>query len=77
VTSWRNGVPEAQRTTLTSKVTDLARQAGAADPGQLARQLTLVIDGRLAAGVLDADPAAAQAAKAAARILVDAACCRG
>ncbi|MGZ5848451.1 MAG: TetR/AcrR family transcriptional regulator [Ramlibacter sp.] len=58
-------------------VTDLARQAGAADPGQLARQLTLLVDGGLTAGVLDADPAAAQAAKAAARTLVDAACRHG
>jgi AcrR family transcriptional regulator len=55
-------------------VTDLARRAGAAQPEQLARQLTLLIDGGLAAGVLDADPAAAQSAKAAAQVLVDATC---
>jgi AcrR family transcriptional regulator len=53
---------------------DLARQAGAADPDQLARQLSLLLDGGLGAGVLDADPAAADAAKAAATVLVDAAC---
>ena len=37
-------------------VTDLARRAGATKPEQLARQLTLLLDGGLAAGVLDADP---------------------
>jgi AcrR family transcriptional regulator len=55
-------------------VTDLARRAGAADPDQLARQLTLLLDGGLSAGVLDADPATPAAAKAAARVLVNAAC---
>lgn len=55
-------------------VTDLARRAGAAEPETLARSLTLLLDGGLAAGVLDADPRAVVAAKAAARILVDAAC---
>ncbi|MEU8004162.1 TetR/AcrR family transcriptional regulator [Catellatospora sp. NPDC049111] len=55
-------------------VTDLARRAGAADADLLARQLTLMIDGGLAAGVLDADSTAPAAAKAAARALVDAAC---
>ncbi|GAA1388136.1 TetR/AcrR family transcriptional regulator [Catellatospora chokoriensis] len=55
-------------------VTDLARRAGAADPGLLARQLTLLIDGGLGNGVLDADPATPAAAKAAAQALVNAAC---
>jgi AcrR family transcriptional regulator len=55
-------------------VTDLARRAGASDPEQLGRQLTLLIDGGLAGGVLDADPATPEAAKNAARILVSAAC---
>ncbi|MEU8006133.1 TetR/AcrR family transcriptional regulator [Catellatospora sp. NPDC049111] len=55
-------------------VTDLARRAGATDPDLLARQLTLLIDGGLSAGVLDADPTSPQAAKAAAQALVDAAC---
>jgi len=55
-------------------VTDLARRAHAADPDQLARQLTLLIDGGLADGVLDSDPATPDAAKAAARTLVDNAC---
>jgi AcrR family transcriptional regulator len=55
-------------------VTDLARRAGAADPDRLARQLTLLIDGGLSAGVLDADPATPAAAKAAAGTLVEAVC---
>ncbi|HEU4424292.1 MAG TPA: TetR/AcrR family transcriptional regulator [Pilimelia sp.] len=54
-------------------VADLARRAGAADPDTLARALTLLLDGGLAAGVLDGDPAAATAAKYAARVLIDAA----
>ena len=53
-------------------VTDLARRHGAVDPDLLARQLTLLIDGGLSAGVLDADPRSAVAAQEAARALVDA-----
>jgi AcrR family transcriptional regulator len=55
-------------------VADLARRAGARDPQMLARQITLLVDGGLAAGVLDADPAAAEAAKQAAGVLVNEAC---
>jgi len=55
-------------------IRDLARRAGAADPDLLARQLTLLIDGGLADGVLGADPATPHAAKAAAQTLVDQAC---
>jgi len=55
-------------------VADLAMRAGARHPQMLARQLTLLVDGGLAAGVLDADPAAADAAKKAASVLVDEAC---
>ncbi|MGB2571947.1 TetR/AcrR family transcriptional regulator [Micromonospora citrea] len=57
-------------------VTDLARRAGAQDPDRLARQLTLLLDGGLAAGVLDADPSAPAEARAAAEALVAAACPR-
>ena len=48
----------------------LAEEAGAPDPDQLARSLTLVLDGGLASGVLDADPAAAIAARDTAAQLV-------
>jgi AcrR family transcriptional regulator len=58
-------------------VTDLARRADATDPDLLAHQLTLLLDGGLSAGVLDADPATPDAAKAAAQTLVDAACPAG
>ncbi|WP_319460380.1 TetR/AcrR family transcriptional regulator [Micromonospora sp. RTP1Z1] len=54
-------------------VTDLARRAGADQPELLARQLTLLLDGGLAGGVLDGDPAIAEAARRSARALVDAA----
>lgn len=60
------------KTVVRAWVTDLARRHGARDPDLLARQLTLLIDGGLSAGVLDADPQAAVAAKEAARLLVDA-----
>lgn len=55
-------------------VTDLARRAGARDPHHLARQLTLLLDGGLADGVLDADPAMPDAAASAARTLIEHAC---
>lgn len=58
-------------------VTDLARQAGAADPELLARQLTTLLDGGLASGVLDGDPATPAAAQHAARSLVAAAISEG
>ncbi|GAB1639780.1 TetR/AcrR family transcriptional regulator [Krasilnikovia sp. MM14-A1259] len=62
------------KTVVRAWMADLARRAGAAAPDDLARQLSLLLDGGLAAGVLDADPATPAAAKAAARILVDTAC---
>jgi hypothetical protein len=53
---------------------DLADSVGAPDPAGLSRALTLLLDGGLSAGVLDADPEPAQAAKATARTLVEASC---
>jgi AcrR family transcriptional regulator len=52
---------------------DLAAQAGAADPDRLARALSIILDGGLAAGALDGDPTAAAVAKSAAAAVVDAA----
>ncbi len=54
-------------------VRDLAQRAGATDPDQLARALTLLLDGGLASGALDADPESADAARATAGLLVKAA----
>jgi AcrR family transcriptional regulator len=51
-------------------VRDLASRAGATDPDQLARTLTLLLDGGLASGTLDGRPDAPVAAKEAARALV-------
>ena len=54
-------------------VHDLAEAAGARDPGALARSLTLLLDGGLASGSLDASPEAPEVAKATAGALVAAA----
>ena len=51
-------------------VRGLAVDAGAPDPDGLARTLTLLLDGGLASGSLDALPDAPRAAKAAAEALV-------
>jgi AcrR family transcriptional regulator len=59
------------KTVVRAWVTELARQAGAAQPELLARQLTLLLDGGLASGVLDGDPLIADAARRSARTLVD------
>jgi AcrR family transcriptional regulator len=69
------GTPVHERTlahkhAVLSWVTGLAREAGAADPEALARTLTLLLDGGLASGALDADPEAARQARAAAASLV-------
>lgn len=54
-------------------VREMAVAAGARDPDALAYSLTVLLDGVLASGVLDADPQAAESAKNAARQLVSAA----
>ena len=54
-------------------VRHLAAEAGAEDPDGLARSLTLLLDGGLASGALDADPEAATRAKQSAAVLVRAA----
>ena len=58
-------------------VRSLAVDAGARDPDDLARVLTLLLDGGLASGSLDGRPDAPRVAKAAARALVRAACTQG
>jgi AcrR family transcriptional regulator len=53
--------------------TDLAREAGVADPEDLARQLHLLYDGAGLSARMDQDPSAATTARAAAAALFDAA----
>jgi AcrR family transcriptional regulator len=55
-------------------VRELAFQAGAKDPDALAHSLTLILDGGLASGALDASPDAPAAAVRAARALIDSSC---
>ncbi|MFI8074375.1 TetR/AcrR family transcriptional regulator [Streptomyces sp. NPDC086033] len=55
-------------------VRDLAASAGAADPDTLAFQITALIDGTLAATRVERAAETAEAAKRAARALIDAAC---
>jgi AcrR family transcriptional regulator len=54
-------------------IRDLAQRAGAPDPDQLARALTILLDGGLASGALDADPNSPLTARATADLLVRAA----
>jgi AcrR family transcriptional regulator len=61
------------KTAVLQWVRQLAVDAGAPDPDALARSLTLLLDGGLASGVLDADPEAAAIAKDTAQALVTAA----
>jgi AcrR family transcriptional regulator len=60
----------AHKHTVLAWIGDLARSAGARHPELLARSLTLLLDGGLASGALDADPEAAEAARATAGRLV-------
>jgi len=53
--------------------TDLAKEAGVADPDTLARQLHLPYDGAGLSARMDRDPSASSTARAAATALVDAA----
>lgn len=66
----------AHKTAVREWLTDLAGQAGADNPANLARSLTVLLDGGLASGVLDADPEIADVAQAAATALVAASCAR-
>lgn len=63
----------AHKAAVLEWVHDLAEAAGARDPRALARSLTLLLDGGLASGSLDASPEAPEVAKASAGALVAAA----
>ncbi|WP_354147907.1 TetR/AcrR family transcriptional regulator [Arthrobacter sp. 754] len=60
----------AHKKKISAWIRDLAVQAGAPEPEQLARSLALVLDGGLASGVLDGDPASALTARNTAAQLV-------
>lgn len=66
-------VTEDARTWIRSLFRDLAKEAGAADPEHLARQLVLLHDGAYISAWLDHDASTAQAARTIAAALVDAA----
>jgi AcrR family transcriptional regulator len=55
-------------------LTGLAREAGAAEPEKLGRQLHMIYDGASLSARMDHDPSSAAAARAAAEALLDAAC---
>ena len=67
------GVGEDYRTWVRSLFLDLAKQAGAADPQHLARQLVLLYDGAGISAWMDHDASTAQAARTIAAALVDSA----
>ena len=63
----------AHKQNVLTWIRDLAHQAGAPDPDELARALTLLLDGGLASGALDANPESPNTARATAGVLVRAA----
>jgi len=63
---------DAYRTWMRALFTELAEQAGAADPRKLARQLQVIYDGAGLAARMDRDPSIATTARAAAETLLDA-----
>ena len=52
--------------------TELAEQAGAANPAELARQLQIIYDGTGLGARMDRDPSITRSARAAAEALLDA-----
>lgn len=60
----------AHKAAVLAWIKGLAEQAGAREPDSLARALTLLLDGGLASGSLDASPEAPEAAQASARALI-------
>nr|WP_168515015.1 TetR/AcrR family transcriptional regulator [Streptomyces sp. S1D4-11]QIZ00433.1 TetR/AcrR family transcriptional regulator [Streptomyces sp. S1D4-11] len=67
------GAANRYRLWVRTLFTDLAREAGVADPEDLARQLHLLYDGAGVSARMDRDPSAATTARAAAAALFDAA----
>jgi AcrR family transcriptional regulator len=61
------------RTWMRALFVDLAEQAGAADPLELARQLQIIFDGGMIAAWMDHDALIASSSRAAAEALIDAA----
>jgi AcrR family transcriptional regulator len=61
------------RTWMRALFVDLAQQAGARDPNELARQLLVIFDGASLAAWIDHDPYIATSSRAAAEALLDAA----
>ena len=68
------GVCGDSRKWLRSLWVELAKEAGAARPEQLAHQLALLYDGAAVSAQMDGDPRAATMARSAAAQLIDAAC---
>ncbi|MGW1208369.1 TetR/AcrR family transcriptional regulator [Streptomyces sp. NPDC002499] len=64
---------DVYRAAIRTLFTELARDAGAAEPEALARQLHLLYDGAGLSARMDRDPSAGAAARAAASVLIDAA----
>ncbi|WNI16096.1 TetR/AcrR family transcriptional regulator [Actinacidiphila sp. ITFR-21] len=64
---------DGHRAWLRGVLTDLATEAGVADPETLAHQLHLLYDGAVLSGRMDRDPSAVTTARAAATVLLDAA----
>ncbi|HEX9336980.1 MAG TPA: TetR/AcrR family transcriptional regulator [Pseudonocardiaceae bacterium] len=60
------------RAWVRSLLTDLAREAGLAEPEHVGRQLALLYDGAGISGWMDRDPNAAVAARGVAEVLIDA-----
>ncbi len=67
-------VCDDSRAWLRALFTDLSKDAGAARPAALARQLMMLYDGASVAAQMDGDAKAATAARAVASALLDAAC---
>lgn len=60
----------AHKVVVLSRLEDLAREAGAADPGRLAHQLGILIDGAIVAAMVTRDPQMADLAAATAERLL-------